>query len=193
MSDKRVQLGAIVGPHGIRGLVRIKTFTEVPEDIAAYGPLEDEAGARRFKIEPTGRAKGVILAKLSGVSDRNAAEALKGVGLYVDRDRLPDVEEDTFYHADLIGLSVLHTDGTPVGRVVAMHDFGAGDLAEVRLEGVRKTVLVPFSAEVTTSVDLEAGEMVIDPPPGLLDEGDGKAGEIEDGEIEERPGPETAE
>ncbi len=176
MSDKRVQLGAIVGPHGIRGLVRIKTFTEVPEDIAAYGPLEDEGGSRRFTVQPTGRAKGVILAKLSGVSDRNAAEALKGVGLYVDREKLPDVEDDTFYHTDLIGLAVRHVDGSKVGEVVAMHDFGAGDLAEVRLSGQRKTVLVPFSAEVTTSVDLEAGEMVIDPPPGLLDDGPEKEG-----------------
>ena len=161
----RLCLGAFVGAHGVRGLVRLKSFTEVPEDIAAYGPLGDEAGRRAFAIELTGRAKGLLLAKVEGVSDRDAAEALKGTRLYVDREALPAVEdEDTFYHADLIGLAVETRDGRPLGRVRALHDFGAGDVIELEGAPREAPAMLPFTRAVFPEVDLDGGRLIADPP-----------------------------
>ena len=164
-----VTLGVIVGVHGVRGLVRVKSFTEDPDDIVAYGPLKDAAG-KSYELEVTGRAKGMLLVRLAGVSDRNAAEALKGTELQIDRDRLPEADEDEFYHADLIGLRADMVAGECLGEVVAVQNFGAGDLLEIRVDGSRKTVLVPFNAEVVPEIDLDAGRLVIDPPAGLLDD-----------------------
>ena len=168
--DTAVCLGAIAGAHGVRGDVRIKTFTGDPLDIAAYGPVRTEGG-RTFTIGAIRESKGGVVASLDGVKDRDQAEALKGTRLYVDRARLgePD-EDDTWYHADLIGLDVRLGDGAKLGEVAAIHDFGAGDLLDVRLEGSRKTVLVPFTAEVVPKVDIAAGVITIVPPDGLFDE-----------------------
>jgi 16S rRNA processing protein RimM len=166
----RVCLGAVAGAHGVKGLVKLKSFTEVAQDIAAYGPLEDEPGTRHFKLEVLGRVKGAVLARMEGVADRNAADALRGTRLYVDRDKLPAAEDGEFYHADLIGLTVERVDGTPVGTVQSVQDFGAGDLLEVApVERGAQTILVPFDAVTVPVVDLAAGRVVIDPPPGLLD------------------------
>jgi len=167
MAD-RVCLGAFTGAHGVRGLVKAKPFTESPEDVAAYGPVETEAADRRFKIEVTGQAKGQVILRLEGVSDRNAAEALKGVRFYVDRAALPDVEEGEFYHADLIGLRVELRSGESLGEVTAVHDFGAGDVIEFQAPGVKARML-PFTEAVVPEVDLAGGRLVVDPPDGALD------------------------
>jgi len=164
-----VTLGVIAGVHGVRGLVRVKSFTEDPDDIVAYGPLKDAAG-KSYELEVTGRAKGMLLVRIAGVSDRNQAEALKGTELQIDRDRLPEADEDEFYHADLIGLRAEMVAGEGLGQVVAVQNFGAGDLLEIRLDGSRKTVLVPFNGEVVPEIDLDAGRLVIDPPAGLLED-----------------------
>ncbi|UUX48030.1 ribosome maturation factor RimM [Nisaea acidiphila] len=164
-----VTLGVIVGVHGVRGLVRVKSFTEDPDDIAAYGPLKDDAG-KSYKLEVTGRAKGVLLVRIAGVGDRNAAEALKGTELLIDRDRLPEADEDEFYHADLIGLQADQVAGGTLGTVAAVQNFGAGDLLEIRLPDSRKTVLVPFDESTVPEIDLEGGRLLVDPPAGLLDE-----------------------
>lgn len=175
----RVILGAIAGAHGIRGQVRIKSFTEVAEDVAGYGPLSNEAGDRTFKLKITGQAKGVLLAKLDGVTDRNQAEALKGTALYIERSKLPDPQEDEYYHADLIGLRGETTSGEVIGEVIGIYDFGAGDLLDLKMEGGR-TVMLPFNAEVAVEVDLEAGRIVLDPPDGALDRPDPKDREDEE-------------
>jgi len=164
-----VTLGVIVGVHGVRGLVRVKSFTEDPDDITAYGPLKDAAG-KSYELQVTGRAKGMLLVRIAGINDRNAAETLKGIELQVERDRLPEADEDEFYHADLIGLQADMVAGECLGQVVAVQNFGAGDLLEIRLEGSRKTVLVPFNGEVIPEIDLDAGRLVVDPPAGLLDD-----------------------
>lgn len=164
-----VTLGVIVGVHGVRGLVRVKSFTEVPDDIVAYGPLKDATG-KSYELEVTGRAKGVLLVRIAGIRDRNEAEALKGTELQIERDRLPEADEDEFYHADLIGLRAETVSGDGLGQVVAVQNFGAGDLLEIRLDGSRKTVLVPFDGEVVPEVDLDAGRLVVDPPVGLLED-----------------------
>jgi len=163
-----VCVGAVAGAHGVRGAVKIKSFTATPEDVARYGPLEDESGQRRFSLRLIGAGKGVLIGHLSGIADRNQAEASRGLRLYLPRTALPPTEEDEYYHADLIGLAAVLTDGTPVGAVRAVHDFGAGDTLEIaRSEG--PPVLVPFTRAVVPSVDLAAGRLVVDPPLGLLD------------------------
>jgi 16S rRNA processing protein RimM len=166
--ERRVCLGVVTGAHGVRGLVRVKAFTAEPADIAAYGPVEDEAGARRFALEVVGAAKGVVLVRVPGVVDRDAAERLKGLRLFVPRAALPEPEEEEYYHADLLGLRVELTDGSEFGRVRAVHDFGAGDSIEVvRADG--GTVMVPFTRAAVPVVDLADGRLVVDPPEGLLD------------------------
>jgi 16S rRNA processing protein RimM len=167
--DKRVCVGVVTGAHGVRGAVRLKSFTAEPEDVAGYGPLEDERGERRFALRVLGNAKGVLIAAISGVDDRDRAEALRGLRLYLPRSALPPTEKDEYYHADLIGLDAALRDGTPIGSVRAVHDFGAGDTLEIeRAEG--QPVMVPFTRAVVPLVDLDAGRLVVDPPPGLLDE-----------------------
>lgn len=169
-----VCLGAIAGAFGVRGEVRLKSFAARPEDIAAYGPLYTEDGARRFEIALTGRAKGALTARLSGVASREAAEALRGTTLHVPREVLPALPEDEFYHADLLGLPVFDTGGAPLGRVRAVHDHGAGDLLEIHAPGHSGTVLLPFTRATVPTVDLAAGRIVADPPDGLFP--DPKAG-----------------
>ena len=167
-AEKRVCVGAVGAAHGVRGAVRIKSFTANPEDIARYGPLEDESGERHFTLRITGAAKGVLIAQLSGVADRNRAEAVRGLRLYLPRAALPPPEDEEYYHADLIGLDAVLTDGTLVGEVRAVHDFGAGDTLEIaRPDG--PPAVVPFTKAVVPEVDLAAGRLVLDPPPGLLD------------------------
>ena len=165
-----VCIGAVAGAHGVRGGVRIKPFTDDPQAVAAYGQVTDETGERRFDLQLTGTAKGVVLAKLSGVATRDAAEALKGLRLYVPRTALPPAEADEFYHADLIGLRVDLADGSLLGTVHALHDFGAGDLLEVKtVDG--KLVLLPFTHAAVPVVDVAAGRLEVLPPPGTFDEG----------------------
>jgi len=164
----RVCVGIITGAQGVRGAVRIKSFTSVPQDVAAYGPVADEAGERSFALRAVGTAKGVVVATIAGIADRDAAERLKGVRLYVARDRLPAPGEEEYYHADLIGLAAVLADGTPLGRVRAVHQYGAGDSLEVARES-GGTVLVPFTRAAVPAIDLAAGRLVIDPPEGLLD------------------------
>jgi 16S rRNA processing protein RimM len=168
-ATKRVCLGIVTGPHGVQGAVRIKSFTEEPEDIAHYGPLTDETGDRRFELHLIGGAKGVVLARLSGIEDRNQAETLRGLRLHLPRAALPQTAAEEYYHADLIGLEAVLGDGTPVGRVRAIYDFGAGDTLELTRPDA-SSVMVPFTRAVVPSIELAAGRLVLDPPPGLLDQ-----------------------
>src|SRR5215207_10652545 len=164
---RRVCVGVVTGAHGVRGAVRVKSFTAEPEGVAGYGPVEDERGERRLTLRLVGSAKGVMIAQIAGVEDRNAAEALRGLRLYLAREALPPPGEEEYYHADLIGLAAALADGTPVGTVRAVHDFGAGDTLEIeRAEG--QPVMVPFTRAVVPVVDLESGRIVVDSPPGLL-------------------------
>lgn len=159
-TGKRILLGRIAGAHGIRGEVLITTFTERPEDIAAYGPLDD-GGARTFTIEAVRVTGKGVVARLAGVRDRNAAEALRGAPLYVDRARLPAPAEGEFYHADLVGLAAVDAEGRPVGEVVGVHNHGAGDILEVRLAETGKTDLIAFTDAFVPEVDLAARRVVV--------------------------------
>ncbi len=164
----RVCLGVIVGAHGIRGGVRIKPFTARPRDVAAYGPVTDASGRRRFRLKVTGERGGVVLGQIEGVADRDAAEALRGVRLYVPRAALPAPEEEEYYHADLIGLPVDLEDGSRFGTVRALYDFGAGDVIEVQPAAGGMPLVLPFTREYVPVVDLAGRRIVVAPPESLL-------------------------
>ena len=167
-SGARVCLGQIGAAHGVRGEVRLRSFTSDPPAIADYGPLETEDG-RVFEIETLRPAKDHFVVRLSGIRDRDAASALANTKLYVPRERLPETAEpDEFYHADLVGLAVIDRAGTKLGTVVAIHNFGAGDLIEVRADTGGNTELVPFDTTHVPAVDIAAGKIVVDPPQGLF-------------------------
>ena len=163
----RICLGVIVGVKGLRGEVRIKSFTGNPPAVAAYGPVMTEDG-RSFQLSVTGAAQGAVIARIKGVADRNAAEALKGLQLYVDRKALPEADEGTYYHADLIGLDVVLVGGEVLGSVAGVHNFGAGDMIDVAMEDGRSE-LVPFTAAAVAEVDLDAGRVVLNPLAGLFE------------------------
>jgi len=163
-------MGVVGAAHGVRGAIRIKSFTDVPEAIANYGALEDESGARGFTLRVVGTAKGdgMVIAELSGIVNRDQAEALRGLRLYAPRAVLPATTDDEFYHADLVGLAAVLEDGSELGRIIAVHDFGAGDVIEIeRVEG--QPVLMPFTRAAVPVVDIAGGRVVVAPPEGLLD------------------------
>jgi 16S rRNA processing protein RimM len=162
-------MGVIVGVHGVRGEVRVKVFTSEPEAIGAYGPLTDGSGIRSFKLKFLRQTKGVVIARIQGITDRDAAEALKGTELYTDRGSLPETEDDdTFYHADLVGLKAEDMDGNPVGQVVAVFDHGAGDVLDIRTIADGRLISLPFTREVVPVVDVAAGRLAVNMPEGLL-------------------------
>ena len=166
----RVLLGRIAGAHGIRGDVLIKTFTQAPENIGAYGPLSDESGARSFKLASTRVTPKGVVARVQGVADRNGAEALKGIDLYVERTRLPAAVAEEFYHADLIGLAAADVQGKLIGEIIAVQNFGAGDLIEIRLSGSSKTEFIPFTEAAVPEIDMTTGRVVVVLPPEAKDE-----------------------
>ncbi|WP_102226317.1 ribosome maturation factor RimM [Acidimangrovimonas sediminis] len=164
----RICVGAIVGSFGVRGEVRLKSFCADPEAIADYAPLYTEEG-RGFDIRLTRAVKGGFAAELTGVSSKEAADALRGVKLYADRARLPSLPDDEFYHTDLINLLVVDTGGAEIGRVRAVHNHGASDLLEIHGPGLKEPLLLPFTRAAVPTVDIAAGRIVADPPEGLID------------------------
>ena len=167
---KRVCVGVIVGAHGVSGAVRVKSFTQAARDLTAYGALTDERGERRFALQAVGAARGAVLAKIEGVADRDAAEALRGTRLYAERAAFPAAGRNEFYLADLVGLSVETKDGRTLGRVRTISNFGAGDLIDLELAAGGSAYL-PFTQAAAPVVDLAGGRIVVDPPKGLLPEG----------------------
>ena len=166
--DGRVCLGVITAPHGVRGEVRIKCFTENPESLTAYGPLEDETGERQLAVEITGQVKGGLRARIAGCDNRDQAERLRGVKLFVDRTALPGTEEDEFYLADLEGLRVIDGEGVEIGQIKAIYNFGgSSDIIEIGRAG-DKPLMLPFTREAVPSVDIGAGLVVVD--RALLDD-----------------------
>lgn len=161
--NRRILVGVVAGAHGVRGELKIKSFTASPRAIAAYGPLGDRTGTRSFRLKLRGAVRGLLIARIDGIDDRDQAEALKGLELYVDRAVLPKPKRGEWYLADLIGLAAVGLDGTAIGTVKAMHNFGAGDVVEIeRADG--PALLLPFSKRIVPEVDIDAGRIVVDPP-----------------------------
>ncbi|MDD9900920.1 MAG: ribosome maturation factor RimM [Alphaproteobacteria bacterium] len=168
-APKMICLAEIVGAQGVRGQVKVKLFGDNPESLVEYSPLCDAKGAFLYTVEKLIPHGNIWLAALAGVSDRSAAEKLRGTKLYVSRDVLPDVEEDgTYYHADLVGLATKHIDGTDMGRIIAVANFGAGDLLEIK-PPKGNSFYIPFTNEAVPEVSITKGTVTINPPPGLLD------------------------
>jgi 16S rRNA processing protein RimM len=167
--EKRVCVAQVGAAHGLKGEVRLKSFTEQPEAVARYGALQTEDGAREIEIVALRPGKDGLIAKFADVNDRNAAEALRNVRLYVPRVRLPQTEDDTFYYADLIGLAAATAEGETIGEVVAVHNFGAGDILEIRLAARDDTVMLPFTDATVPAVEIAAGRIVVAPPEGMLE------------------------
>jgi 16S rRNA processing protein RimM len=157
-------VGAISGSYGVRGEVRLKSFCAEPTAIADYGPLFTEDGTRSFKITLTRPVAGGLGARITGVATKEEADALKGISLYVARDKLPSLPDDEYYYADLIGLEARDTGGAVLGKVTAMHNHGAGDLIEI---AGATSLLLPFTLATVPMVDLALGRIVVDPPEGL--------------------------
>ncbi len=170
MSPDRILLGRIGRPHGVRGLVRVQSFTADPADIAAYGPVSDEAGTRTFRLRVVQPGEMPVVA-VEGVSDREAAARLTGTALYVARDRLPAPDEDEFYHADLIGLAVEDASGRRIGTVASVNDHGAGAFLEIDTATAGKgaqPLLLPFTRAAVPVVDLAGRRVVIVPPAEVV-------------------------
>ncbi|HTL64414.1 MAG TPA: ribosome maturation factor RimM [Pseudolabrys sp.] len=162
---ERICVARIGAAHGVRGEVKLWSFTEDPAAVANYGPLETEDGKQRFEIEAMRPAKDHFVARIAGVSDRDAAERLRNLELYVPRARLPKInEQDTYYHADLVGLDVVTPEGVQIGTVHALHNFGAGDIIEIMPVGSGEPLMLPFNDATVPRVDLEAKQIVLVQP-----------------------------
>ena len=172
----QVCVARIGAAHGVRGAVKLWTFTEDPFAVKDYGPLSTKDGARHFEVASAREAKDHLVVTFKGVATRDDAERLNGIELYVPREKLPAVEDDEYYHADLIGPDAVTTADEPLGRVIAIHNFGAGDLIEIAPPS-GTTILLPFSNAVVPTVDIAAGRVVIELPKEI--EGDGRERPVE--------------
>ena len=164
----RVCVGAITGAFGIKGQVRLKSFCAEPESIASYGPLSSEDGTTTWDLQLVRPDKGGFVGLLSGVTTKEEADALRGTTLHVARSRLPDLPEDEFYNADLVGLLVFDTAGSELGRITAVLNHGAGDLLEISRNNAGPGILLPLTRANVPMIDLTDGHVVIDPPDGLF-------------------------
>lgn len=175
--DGRICVGVVTGVHGLKGLVRIKPFTDTPESVAAYGAVETEDGSRRLELEVANRAgKGQIAVRIAGITDRDAAETLKGQRLYVPRARLPAPEPDEFYYADLVGLAAQRATGESVGKIRAVYDFGAGEVLEI-VDAVGALHMVPFTRDAVPEIDIAAGCVIVG--DSYIDDSDSEASETD--------------
>ena len=177
----QICVARIGAAHGVRGQVKLWTFTEDPFAVKEYGPLSTKDGSRQFEVTHVREARDHLVATLKGIATRNDAERLNGIELYVSRDKLPATEDDEYYHADLIGLAAVTTADEPLGRVIAIHNFGAGDIIEIA-PPQGSTLLLPFTNAVVPTVDLAGGRVVIDLPQEINGEAEGEDGEIESGD-----------
>jgi 16S rRNA processing protein RimM len=163
-----ILVGTITGARGLKGEVRIKSFTADPKGISSYGDVFEANATKSYAIQVVGQSKGQVIARLSGIDNRTVAEALQGTRLYVPRVVLPEPAEGEFYFSDLVGLRAELLDGEKLGFVKEVHDFGAGAILEVE-GGNLGVVMVPFTRAAVPTVDTKAGRVVIDPPLGLLE------------------------
>jgi 16S rRNA processing protein RimM len=177
----QICVARIGAAHGVRGQVKLWTFTEDPFAVKEYGPLSTKDGSRQFEVTHVREARDHLVATLKGIATRNDAERLNGIELYVSRDKLPATEDDEYYHADLIGLAAVTAADESLGRVIAIHNFGAGDIIEIA-PPQGSTLLLPFTNAVVPTVDLAGGRVVIDLPQEINGEAEGEDGETESGD-----------
>jgi 16S rRNA processing protein RimM len=175
MRPRLVAVGIFGAPHGVRGELRAKSYTDDPKALGAYGDLTDKSGARRFKILGLRALRDdMVVARLDGVADRAAAAKLTGVEIFARRENMPAPAADEFYHADLIGLRAMTREGEDLGRIVALRNFGAGDILEIAPKAGGETVLLPFTKAVAPEIDIAGGRIVIAPPRVIEGEAGGE-------------------
>ena len=160
-THKMVIMGIITAPHGVRGQMKVKIFCERAEDLTAYGSLSLEDGTA-LTLQIKGFNKGLAICSAASVSDRNAAEALTGRALYLERDKLPECDDGEIYQADLLGMQVCSSDGTLLGEVIGLHDFGAGEIVEIQLPEHNKTEMLPYYPPFLKQVDIKARQIILD-------------------------------
>ncbi len=166
--SRKICVGMIAGAHGVRGLVRLRSFTEEPGSITAYGELSDETGKRIFEVELKSSLNDHFIAAIDGVNDREAADELRGTKLYVPRARLPKARKGEYYETDLVGLKAQDKNGKDFGAVLAVHNYGAGTFLEIG-QGRKDSFMLPFTNAFVPEVEIEAGHVTIEPPEGWLD------------------------
>ena len=167
MDDILICVGAVMGAFGVRGEVRLKSFCADPAAIETYSPLVTESG-KSYELTIIRSVKSGFGARLSGIEDKDAADALRGTKLYAQRGDLPNLPDDEYYHSDLIGLEVLDTGGERLGKVTMVQDFGAGDILEIAGKGLKEPALLPFTLANVPTVDIKAGKIIADPPEGMF-------------------------
>lgn len=168
-----VAIGVITGAHGIRGQVKLRSFTSDPYDIATYAPLLNASGTKQYDVQVDGETKQGLIATIKGIKDRNAAELMKGTELFIDKNKLPEPSEEEFYYDQLIGLDVRDAAGASLGRVAALYNFGAGDILEVKLTAGHKE-MYPFTKQSFPQVHIDKGYVLADLPEIIDAKGDGK-------------------
>tara|TARA_B100001059_G_scaffold125975_1_gene125969 strand:- start:443 stop:946 length:504 start_codon:yes stop_codon:yes gene_type:complete len=161
-------VGAIAGAFGVKGEVRLKSFTSIPASIADYAPLLTEKGEKKFEVIITGEIKNGLSARMSGIVSKEDADNLKGTKLYAPRENLPELLEDEYYHADLIGLNVENLEGKYLGKIKSVLNHGASDLLEVQSKDKKKSILIPFTRKIVPKVDIKNSIIIVDPPEGLV-------------------------
>lgn len=161
--SRLISLGVITTVHGVKGQVKVHSFTSDPHDITAYGPLSDASGTRKFKLTVTGRTKDSLIASVEGVNTREEAESLRGTEFFIPRHALPKTRANEYYHEDLVGLTLVTKSGDTYGIIAGVHNFGAGDLLAIRQSSGEEEFL-PFNRTIFPSIDIEKGTAVIVPP-----------------------------
>jgi 16S rRNA processing protein RimM len=163
--DRLILMGVFGAPRGVRGLTRVKSLTRDPEAIGAYGPLTDRKRARVFVFDSLRLVRdNMLVARVAGVTTRDAAAALTGMEIFARRDQLPKPSEDEFYYDDLVGLAVFDAGGRRLGRIASVSNYGAGDILEIAPEGGGETLLLPFTKGIAPAIDFDAGRIVVEPP-----------------------------
>lgn len=160
--SRLIEMGVFSAPHGVRGQIKLRSYTEIPEDICAYGPLQDKQG-RTYAISIAGEAGDMLIVSVQGINDRNAADSLKNIKLFLPRSKLPKLRKGEYYHEDLSGIEVFTADDKPFGRILSVHDFGAGTLVNIALAQGGEEYM-PFNKQTFPNVDIDAGRAIIDPP-----------------------------
>lgn len=175
MSEEKICLGAIVGVHGIRGEVKVKSFSDDEKNLVRYGEVCDECGNKTFSLKIVGHSKDLLRVKIKGVDDRTTAETLIGTGFYIKRNSLPELKDDEFYHTDLIGLNAQNKNGDILGKVNALYNFGAGDILEVRLND-NSLEMVPFTSAFVPEINIKNGYIIVEMMQFAADEGEENEG-----------------
>jgi 16S rRNA processing protein RimM len=176
--NQKICIGMITGPHGVRGLVRLRSFTEVPESILDYGILTDESGKREFVVELKSTANDFFIAAIDGVNSREDAEAIGGTRLYIDRAKLPKTKKREYYNADLVGLAAEDAAGKSYGTVMGVHDYGAGSFLEIG-HSRKDSFMLPFTDVFVPEVDVDGGGVVISVPEGWLSKEDSETPKVD--------------